>query len=123
MKQIKAIILFALVVEIGGKMKRCQHPGCIATTEKTFCKKHKRKDNRPSAHKRGYTKEWRSVSKIYLFNHKKCVKCGDKSTVVDHIEPHKGNKLLFWNIRNWQAMCKSCHDRKTATEDSNFLKR
>jgi 5-methylcytosine-specific restriction protein A len=39
---------------------------------------------------------------------------------VDHIIPHKGNKGLFWTRFNHQALCKSCHDRKTATEDGGF---
>jgi 5-methylcytosine-specific restriction protein A len=42
------------------------------------------------------------------------------ATVVDHITPHKGNRELFWDESNWQALCKSCHDRKTAKEDGGF---
>jgi len=42
------------------------------------------------------------------------------AVVVDHIIPHKGNRELFWNEKNWQALCKSCHDRKTAKEDGGF---
>lgn len=40
-----------------------------------------------------------------------------KATVVDHIKPHRGDKILFWDESNWQALCKQCHDRKTMTED------
>lgn len=32
------------------------------------------------------------------------------SPVVDHIEPHKGNLVLFWDANNLQALCKKCHD-------------
>ncbi|WP_338056068.1 HNH endonuclease signature motif containing protein [Thermanaerosceptrum fracticalcis] len=42
--------------------------------------------------------------------------------VVDHIRPHKGDYELFWDESNWQPLCKQCHDRKTATEDSNFAR-
>ena len=38
------------------------------------------------------------------------------ATVVDHIVPHKGNLELFWAESNLQALCKSCHDRKTTKE-------
>ena len=38
------------------------------------------------------------------------------ATVADHIIPHKGNLELFWDEGNLQALCKSCHDRKTAKE-------
>lgn len=40
------------------------------------------------------------------------------ATVVDHIVPHRGDYYLMWSDNNWQALCKSCHDRKTGTEDS-----
>jgi 5-methylcytosine-specific restriction protein A len=36
--------------------------------------------------------------------------------VVDHIIPHKGDKKLFWSRDNWQSLCLSCHNRKSATE-------
>lgn len=39
------------------------------------------------------------------------------ATVVDHIIPHRGDQKLFWDRSNWQALCKSCHDSKTMTED------
>ena len=32
------------------------------------------------------------------------------ATVVDHIEPHKGDPELFWDEDNWQGLCKPCHD-------------
>ena len=37
--------------------------------------------------------------------------------VVDHVTPHRGDLRLFWDSGNWQALCKPCHDRKTAAED------
>jgi 5-methylcytosine-specific restriction protein A len=39
---------------------------------------------------------------------------------LDHIIPHKGDMTLFWDPTNWQGLCKGCHSRKTATEDSSF---
>jgi len=39
------------------------------------------------------------------------------ATVVDHITPHKGDNDLFWDRANWQSLCESCHNRKTAAED------
>ena len=55
-----------------------------------------------------------------------CADCGEgsiravPSTVVDHIQPHRGDPKLFWDQKNWQAMAKKCHDRKTATQDGGF---
>lgn len=40
------------------------------------------------------------------------------ATVLDHIEPHKGDWSKFWDRTNWQGLCKACHDRKTAGEGS-----
>ncbi len=32
------------------------------------------------------------------------------SLVVDHIAPHRGNLVLFWDESNLQAVCKAWHD-------------
>jgi 5-methylcytosine-specific restriction protein A len=58
---------------------------------------------------------------VYLYRHPLCVNCHDQgylepATVVDHIQPHRGDQALFWDPSNWQALCKTCHDRKTAQE-------
>ncbi|MCX4686775.1 HNH endonuclease [Kitasatospora purpeofusca] len=42
--------------------------------------------------------------------------CGAPATVVDHIRPHRGDEALAFDRDNLQAMCKSCHDAKTARE-------
>ena len=39
---------------------------------------------------------------------------------LDHILPHGGDMVLFWQRSNWQGGCKSCHSVKTATEDGGF---
>ena len=33
--------------------------------------------------------------------------------LLDRVIPHRGDQNLFWDEDNWQALCKSCHDRKT----------
>lgn len=108
------------------KAKRpCRHPGCPNLTDERYCEEHKAlHPDRPSASKRGYGSKWQRVSKAYLGKHPLCVKCLAErkfvsATVVDHIVPHRGDKILFWNEGNWQALCKSCHDRKTWTEDNH----
>ena len=69
-------------------------------------------DGRPNAHQRGYTRQWANERAEYLKTHKTC-KCGKAATVVDHIAPHRGDKAKFWDKRNWQALCATCHNRKT----------
>lgn len=104
-------------------LKPCKHPGCPNLTAELYCEIHKQPD-RPSSAKRGYNSKWRKLSKQYLRKHPMCVRCMAEgryvpATVVDHIIPHRGDKNLFWNESNWQALCKPCHDRKTWTEDNN----
>ena len=76
---------------------------------------------RPSAARRGYGPRWRRARAAYLARHPLCVQCQAKgriepSTTVDHIVPHRGDQTLFWDEANWAALCKRCHDAKTARE-------
>ena len=32
------------------------------------------------------------------------------ATIVDHIRPHRGDPVLFNDVRNWQSLCKAHHD-------------
>lgn len=100
----------------------CRHPGCPALVPygSAYCDAHKplHPEAVRSAGSRGYTSKWRRVSKAYLRAHPLCAKCGRPATVVDHIRPHRGDKVLFWDKSNWQSLCKPCHDRKTGEEDS-----
>ena len=73
---------------------------------------------RPSAHQRGYTGRWQRERLYFLSQHPLCVMCEAENrvkaaTVVDHITPHRGNMELFWDVSNWQALCKTHHDKKT----------
>lgn len=104
----------------------CSHPGCNALIPagQMYCEKHKKLHPQEvrSASSRGYTSRWRKASKQFLAAHPLCEEClrhgrYTKSEVVDHIVPHRGSFQLFWDRRNWQALCKSCHDKKTAKEE------
>ena len=67
---------------------------------------------RPSASARGYGPEWRKARAEFLRLNPTCRMpgCGAPATVVDHIEPHRGNQALFWNKANWQPLCAPCHN-------------
>jgi 5-methylcytosine-specific restriction protein A len=76
---------------------------------------------RPSAPRRGYGPRWRRARAAYLARHPLCVPCKAagrlvSATVVDHVVPHRGSAVLFWDESNWAALCKRCHDTKTARE-------
>ena len=78
--------------------------------------------DRESATERGYNTQWRKARLRFLHSHPLCELCKRQgklveATVVDHIVPHRGDKKLFWDESNWQALCKPCHDKKTWSED------
>ena len=39
--------------------------------------------------------------------------------VVDHIEAHHSDTVLFWNPDNWQGLCKSHHDSTKQRQEKN----
>lgn len=102
----------------------CSVVGCSNLTHDRFCDDHKHLADvhRASASRRGYDASWRRYRKVFLSQHYLCEECKKNgrvtlATVVDHIQPHKGDKRLFWDEGNHQALCESCHNRKTAQED------
>ena len=52
----------------------------------------------------------------------KCDEAGRlvEATVVDHVIPIRARPDLRLTLSNLQALCKPCHDRKTALEDGAF---
>jgi 5-methylcytosine-specific restriction protein A len=78
----------------------CSYPECPELTEGRYCLVHQKEMDREY---------------IVVVDHiRNC------TTVVDHIKPHKGDEELFYDINNLQPLCKCCHDRKTAKEDSRW---
>lgn len=111
----------------------CTYPGCgvLVRDGSGRCDKHKHVERREldarrgTAHERGYGATWQKARLGFLRRHPLCVRHEargevEEATVVDHIVPHKGDMGLFWKRSNWQALCKQCHDIKTATEDGGF---
>lgn len=113
--------------------KACAKPGCpeLVDAGVTYCDRHRRQrykredEQRGTAHQRGYTRAWAKARKRYLAANPICVECDKEgrltpATEVDHIEPHKGDRDLFWDESNWQSLCKSHHSSKTAREDGGW---
>lgn len=109
----------------------CSYPGCPELSHERYCVKHKRQTakqydkQRGTAAQRGYNARWRRARRRYLMDNPLCVMCKEKGVIqaatdVDHIIPHKGDQDLFWDESNWQALCASCHSRKTARENGSF---
>lgn len=67
-------------------------------------------ERRATSRQRGYDGRWAKARFTYLAHHPLCAMCGDPATVVDHIVPHEGDQARFWDVTNWQPLCKPCHD-------------
>ena len=96
----------------------CRHPGCPNLSNSVYCEEHRAFYARENAAARGYDKRWQRARALFLKRHPLCAECQRQNritpaTVVDHIIPHRGDETLFWDMANWQPLCKACHDRKT----------
>lgn len=61
------------------------------------------------------TKRWYRLRWYQLQAEPTCRFCRALGTVegadtVDHIKPHKGDEVLFFDGENLQSLCKQCHD-------------
>tara|TARA_R110002051_G_scaffold103380_1_gene175161 strand:+ start:500 stop:865 length:366 start_codon:yes stop_codon:yes gene_type:complete len=78
---------------------------------------------------KGYDYRWQKARVAWLTEHPICVECKKQgrvtpASVVDHKVPHRLGKALesgckeliaaarklFWDRKNWQSLCKHCHD-------------
>lgn len=80
------------------------------------------RSDKASSTQRGYGYKWQQARLAFLQQHALCVMCkaGGKvveATIVDHKVPHRGDLNLFWNRKNWQALCKPHHDSAKQRED------
>ena len=113
----------------------CTYPGCrTLVTSTNRCPRHvilvskALEAQRGSASARGYGRRWQGYRERYLREHPLCVACERSGRLkpaneIDHVTPHRGDYKLMWDPANHQALCKPCHSRKTATEDSAFATR
>lgn len=91
-----------------------------------------RTDRRKTA-ERGYGGRWQRARGQYLRLHPLCVMCANErppritaATVVDHIVPHKGDMVLFWDREsNWQSLCSTHHnsDKQAAEKSGRVIRR
>lgn len=98
----------------------CSMPGCPRrAVQRGRCELHQRlsrqPDQRGSATERGYGYHWQQVSAAYLRRSPECVVCGAQATDVDHIVPRSRGGTD--DEDNLQALCHSCHSRKTRRVD------
>ena len=88
------------------------------------------REPRLSAYARGYTKQWDRAAKAFRVRYPLCgMRPGGQvpvmsqcfleqrdtpATQTDHVVPHRGDRTLMWDFTtNCQALCDTCHSRKT----------
>lgn len=69
-----------------------------------------------------YGRKWRKRRAQFLSENLYCSMCKKTgkttlATVVDHIQPHRGDELLFWDQNNWQGLCSHHHNSSKAIEE------
>ncbi|RVK61930.1 HNH endonuclease [Sinorhizobium meliloti] len=70
---------------------------------------------RGSASDRGYNHRWSKARDTFLSRNPLCIGClavgrVEPATVVDHVDPHHGDSVKFWDTSMWQSSCKWHHD-------------
>lgn len=97
-------------------------------TREGYCPKHKPK--RTSRRTSAEYHSWYSLTvwtddlrPTQLLREPFCRECARQgvrtwATVVDHVEPHRGNWIKFIDRGNLQSLCKHHHDQKTAREQA-----
>lgn len=109
-------------------LKPCRHPGCRSLTREGYCPKHKprRASRRTSAEYHSWysltvwTDDLRPMQLLREPFCRECARQGVRTwaTVVDHVEPHRGDWTKFIDRGNLQSLCKHHHDQKTAREQA-----
>ena len=84
--------------------------------------------DRSSSSARGYTYEWQQARAEFLRSNHWCVMCRKRgrftaATVIDHINPHNGDMVLFWDRTNWQSLCTTCHSKHKQRLERDTSKR
>jgi len=62
------------------------------------------------------TPRWKALRALVLREALyQCAECGQilLALEVDHIRKHDGSPVRFWDRANLQALCRTCHQRKT----------
>jgi 5-methylcytosine-specific restriction enzyme A len=97
------------------------------TREESEAKRFRDRDAQVGWRKWYYTARWKKLRQSVLIrDNYTCQKTGvvcvgkypaPNSPVVDHIEQHHGDEVLFWNPKNLQTVSKEYHDKVKQSEE------
>lgn len=112
--------------------KICAKHGCTVVTYNRYCDEHQKeyeaKRASYSVHNKMYDNaRWKKARVTYLNHNPLCVEClregrTEPATTVDHIKDHNNDWDIFFDTSNWQALCTSCHSKKTVRTKGYFGK-
>ncbi len=107
----------------------CAQPGCPMLVPRGRCRTHavQLEHARPNyAIRRWYrTPQWRALRRqVILDAVSTCARCDQvtRTLDVDHILDHAGDPSRFWDRTNLQALCSTCHARKTRRTQSRGIR-
>lgn len=94
-------------------------PGLVCSHQRKAAAERKARADaqRPTARERGYDSKWERERAAFLLSRPRCERvidgrpCNEPATLVHHLEPHRGDRKLFWSRSNWSPRCRPCHDR------------
>lgn len=107
-----------------GAYRECRAPLCpnYASDRTGYCQEHRQNAAQRPAFIHAVARlqtcaRFRRLRHSFLVRHPVCNICHrEPATELDHIVPHRGILGLFWDQRNWQGACATCHGRKTQRE-------
>jgi 5-methylcytosine-specific restriction protein A len=87
-------------------------PGCPTLTSATRCDVHAPKPWATSTRRERLPRNWSSLVRLVMARDRRlCYLCGADAYAVDHVVRGDDHRLT-----NLAAICKRCHDAKTAAE-------
>jgi 5-methylcytosine-specific restriction protein A len=90
-------------------------PGMLSREESLRRMRAAADKKRPSMAERGYDRDWFMLRAAILRANRVC-SCGEASRVVDHVISIRERPDLRLIASNCRAMCKRCHDQRTARD-------
>jgi 5-methylcytosine-specific restriction protein A len=107
-------------------MRFCAHPNCSMRVPFGRCQRHRLEHEREmrgelwEIRKWYRTARWRAIRARKRRENPLCVECLQEAprrvrawTELDHITPHRGDPVLFWQYENLQGLCDEHHGQKT----------
>jgi 5-methylcytosine-specific restriction endonuclease McrA len=74
---------------------------------------------RGTSAQRGYDAEWQAARSAWLAAYPSCRRCGQRATVVDHIESIRKAPHRRLDRTNFMSLCTPCHSGWKQSQERN----